>query len=198
MRQDASFQLTPSGPPLCRCCPASSKSRGWYSSPLTGRDSLWSRRVCCCTCRSVEMAHYILLLCWFCFPFYFMQKYIKKTLHSFHWSDFYSVFRCLLQPLSWQQPYVPVLSRGMLDFVMAPTAFLMGCHISHFEEVAAVSTAIHRLKLQTVSSLSNRVFLAHGECVGSGCVAFWDPLISVSYPNSRSSYLVVFQIKMIQ
>ncbi|TNM92783.1 hypothetical protein fugu_018185 [Takifugu bimaculatus] len=25
----------------------------------------------------------------------------------------------------------------MLDFLMAPTAFLMGCHISHFEEVAA-------------------------------------------------------------
>uniref|UniRef100_UPI003AAD2776 DENN domain-containing protein 3-like n=1 Tax=Centroberyx gerrardi TaxID=166262 RepID=UPI003AAD2776 len=42
-----------------------------------------------------------------------------------------------LQPLSWQQPYVPVLARGMLDFLMAPTAFLMGCHISHFEEVAS-------------------------------------------------------------
>ncbi|XP_026156079.1 DENN domain-containing protein 3 isoform X2 [Mastacembelus armatus] len=42
-----------------------------------------------------------------------------------------------LQPLSWQQPYVPVLARGMLDFLMAPTAFLMGCHVSHFEEVAA-------------------------------------------------------------
>ncbi|TWW65254.1 DENN domain-containing protein 3 isoform X1 [Takifugu flavidus] len=42
-----------------------------------------------------------------------------------------------LQPLSWQQPYVPVLASGMLDFLMAPTAFLMGCHISHFEEVAA-------------------------------------------------------------
>ncbi|KAM9839076.1 DENN domain-containing protein 3 isoform 2-T2 [Aulostomus maculatus] len=42
-----------------------------------------------------------------------------------------------LKPLSWQQPYVPVLARGMLDFLMAPTAFLMGCHISHFEEVAA-------------------------------------------------------------
>ncbi|XP_045915117.1 DENN domain-containing protein 3 isoform X2 [Micropterus dolomieu] len=42
-----------------------------------------------------------------------------------------------LQPLSWQQPYVPVLARGMLDFLMAPTAFMMGCHISHFEEVAA-------------------------------------------------------------
>lgn len=51
----------------------------------------------------------------------------------------------LFQPLSWQQPYVPVLSGGMLDFLMAPTAFLMGCHISHFEEVAAVSTNIHCL-----------------------------------------------------
>ncbi|KAM6995076.1 DENN domain-containing protein 3-like isoform 2-T3 [Tautogolabrus adspersus] len=41
-----------------------------------------------------------------------------------------------LQPLSWQQPYVPVLARSMLDFLMAPTAFLMGCHLSHFQEVA--------------------------------------------------------------
>ncbi|XP_042345689.1 DENN domain-containing protein 3-like [Plectropomus leopardus] len=46
-------------------------------------------------------------------------------------------FLLFLQPLSWQQPYVPVLARGMLDFLMAPTAFLMGCHLSHFEEVAA-------------------------------------------------------------
>ncbi|XP_055359180.1 DENN domain-containing protein 3-like isoform X2 [Betta splendens] len=43
----------------------------------------------------------------------------------------------LLQPFTWQQPYVPVLSRGMLDFLMAPTAFLMGCHVSHFEEVVS-------------------------------------------------------------
>ncbi|XP_061771718.1 LOW QUALITY PROTEIN: DENN domain-containing protein 3-like [Nerophis ophidion] len=42
-----------------------------------------------------------------------------------------------LQPLSWQQPYVPVLAEGMLDFLMAPTAFLMGCHLCHFKEVAA-------------------------------------------------------------
>ncbi|KAL3060291.1 hypothetical protein OYC64_014785 [Pagothenia borchgrevinki] len=46
-------------------------------------------------------------------------------------------FLLFLQPLLWQQPYVPVLARGMLDFLMAPTAFLMGCHLSHFEEVAA-------------------------------------------------------------
>lgn len=48
---------------------------------------------------------------------------------------------CLFQPLCWQHPYVPVLARGMLDFVMAPTAFLMGCHLSHFDEVAAVSVS---------------------------------------------------------
>ncbi|TMS18256.1 DENN domain-containing protein 3 [Larimichthys crocea] len=77
--------------PCSRCCPASYRSRDWYSSLLTGPDSLW-------------FAESLLLY---------------------------------LQPLSWQQPYVPVLSRGMLDFLMAPTAFLMGCHISHFEEVAA-------------------------------------------------------------
>lgn len=62
----------------------------------------------------------------------------------------YFTLSCLatppFQPLSWQQPYVPVLSSGMLDFLMAPTAFLMGCHISHFEEVAAVSAAVQRLR----------------------------------------------------
>uniref|UniRef100_H3DM09 DENN domain containing 3 n=1 Tax=Tetraodon nigroviridis TaxID=99883 RepID=H3DM09_TETNG len=46
-------------------------------------------------------------------------------------------FLLFLQPLSWQQPYVPVLSRSMLDFLMVPTALLMGCHVCHFEEVAA-------------------------------------------------------------
>lgn len=60
MRQNASVQLTLSGLPLSRCCPASSKSRGWYSSPLTGPDSLWSQRVCCCTCRSAEKDHCVI------------------------------------------------------------------------------------------------------------------------------------------
>lgn len=64
--------------------------------------------------------------------------------------DFSPVFWRLFQPLSWQQPYVPVLSGGMLDFIMAPTAFLMGCHISHFEEVAAVSTPFRWLKLCSI------------------------------------------------
>lgn len=67
-------------------------------------------------------------------------------------SAFNPVVSRLLQPLSWQQPYVPVLARGMLDFLMAPTAFLMGCHISHFEEVAAVSTDIPHLELISRSS----------------------------------------------
>ncbi|KAF0024519.1 hypothetical protein F2P81_023321 [Scophthalmus maximus] len=64
----------------------------------------------------------------------------RLVLFSSDWARLTLVAESLLlylQPLSWQQPYVPVLSRGMLDFLMAPTAFLMGCHISHFEEVAA-------------------------------------------------------------
>uniref|UniRef100_A0A8D2ZXD7 DENN domain containing 3 n=1 Tax=Scophthalmus maximus TaxID=52904 RepID=A0A8D2ZXD7_SCOMX len=63
----------------------------------------------------------------------------RLVLFSSDWARLTLVAESLLlylQPLSWQQPYVPVLSRGMLDFLMAPTAFLMGCHISHFEEVA--------------------------------------------------------------
>ncbi|XP_066571917.1 DENN domain-containing protein 3 isoform X2 [Amia ocellicauda] len=46
-------------------------------------------------------------------------------------------FMLYIHPLQWVHTFVPILSRQMLDFVMAPTSFLMGCHIDHFEEVAA-------------------------------------------------------------
>ncbi|KAM5314568.1 DENN domain-containing protein 3 isoform 2-T3 [Glossophaga mutica] len=45
-------------------------------------------------------------------------------------------FLVYLHPLRWPHTFVPVLSGQMLDFVMAPTSFLMGCHLSHFEEVS--------------------------------------------------------------
>ncbi|XP_060051903.1 DENN domain-containing protein 3 isoform X2 [Erinaceus europaeus] len=45
-------------------------------------------------------------------------------------------FLAYLHPLQWQHTFVPVLSGQMLDFVMAPTSFLMGCHLHHFEEVS--------------------------------------------------------------
>ncbi|KAM6910026.1 DENN domain-containing protein 3-like isoform 1-T1 [Xenentodon cancila] len=64
----------------------------------------------------------------------------RVVLFSADWARLTLVAESLLtflQPLSWQHPYVPVLARSMLDFVMAPTAFLMGCHLSHFAEVAA-------------------------------------------------------------
>nr|XP_015213003.1 PREDICTED: DENN domain-containing protein 3 isoform X2 [Lepisosteus oculatus] len=46
-------------------------------------------------------------------------------------------FMLYIHPLQWQHTFVPILSRQMLDFVMAPTSFLMGCHIDHLEEVEA-------------------------------------------------------------
>ncbi|XP_077455086.1 DENN domain-containing protein 3-like [Stigmatopora argus] len=64
----------------------------------------------------------------------------RVVLFSATWARLTLVAESLLlflQPLTWQHPYVPVLARGMLDFLMAPTAFLMGCHLSHFQEVAA-------------------------------------------------------------
>nr|XP_055169966.1 DENN domain-containing protein 3 isoform X1 [Nyctereutes procyonoides] len=45
-------------------------------------------------------------------------------------------FMAYLHPLQWQHTFVPVLSGQMLDFVMAPTSFLMGCHLDYFEEVS--------------------------------------------------------------
>ncbi|XP_046690744.1 DENN domain-containing protein 3 isoform X1 [Silurus meridionalis] len=45
-------------------------------------------------------------------------------------------FMLFIHPLRWQHPFVPVLSQQMLDFLMAPTAYIMGCHVQHLEDVA--------------------------------------------------------------
>uniref|UniRef100_A0AAY4D376 UDENN domain-containing protein n=1 Tax=Denticeps clupeoides TaxID=299321 RepID=A0AAY4D376_9TELE len=61
---------------------------------------------------------------------------------STDWARLTLVAECLMlyiHPLQWQHPFVPILSRQMLDFVMAPTSFLMGCHIHHIEEIVSVS-----------------------------------------------------------
>lgn len=65
----------------------------------------------------------------------------RLVFFSADWARLTLVAECFMfyiHPLHWQHPYVPILSAQMLDFVMAPTAFLMGCHLNHFEEVAAV------------------------------------------------------------
>ncbi|XP_017280436.1 DENN domain-containing protein 3 [Kryptolebias marmoratus] len=64
----------------------------------------------------------------------------RVVLFSADWARLCLIAESLLiflKPLSWQHPFVPVLPRDMLDFLMAPTAFLMGSHLSHFSEVAA-------------------------------------------------------------
>uniref|UniRef100_A0A667WJF1 DENN domain containing 3 n=1 Tax=Myripristis murdjan TaxID=586833 RepID=A0A667WJF1_9TELE len=83
-----------------------------------------------------------------------------------------------LQPLCWQQPYVPVLARGMLDFIMAPTALLMGCHISHFEEVATEDLILVNIddsniqtscsenaELPTIPLAAAESFISRAECL---------------------------------
>ncbi|XP_058502765.1 DENN domain-containing protein 3-like [Solea solea] len=78
----------------------------------------------------------------------------------------------ILQPLSWQQPYVPVLARGMLDFLMAPTAFLMGCHLSHFKEVAAETDDLILINIDSggvSTSCSDTVDLPHIPPAAADC-----------------------------
>uniref|UniRef100_A0A8B9ETQ2 DENN domain-containing protein 3 n=1 Tax=Amazona collaria TaxID=241587 RepID=A0A8B9ETQ2_9PSIT len=63
----------------------------------------------------------------------------KIVFFSSDWALLTLVAECFmlyLHPLQWQHTFVPLLSRQMLDFVMAPTSFLMGCHTDHFEEVS--------------------------------------------------------------
>lgn len=65
----------------------------------------------------------------------------RIVLFSSDWALLTLVAECFmlyLHPLQWQHTFVPILSRQMLDFIMAPTSFLMGCHIDHFEEVSTV------------------------------------------------------------
>uniref|UniRef100_A0A803XZD4 DENN domain-containing protein 3 n=1 Tax=Meleagris gallopavo TaxID=9103 RepID=A0A803XZD4_MELGA len=63
----------------------------------------------------------------------------KMVFFSSDWALLTLVAECFmlyLHPLQWQHTFVPLLSRHMLDFVMAPTSFLMGCHADHFEVVS--------------------------------------------------------------
>ncbi|XP_059971573.1 DENN domain-containing protein 3 isoform X1 [Mesoplodon densirostris] len=60
-------------------------------------------------------------------------------------------FMAYLHPLQWQHTFVPILSRQMLDFVMAPTSFLMGCHLDHFEEVSKEADGLILINIDTGS-----------------------------------------------
>ncbi|KAI4893280.1 hypothetical protein NFI96_019679, partial [Prochilodus magdalenae] len=63
----------------------------------------------------------------------------RLVFFSSNWARLTLMAQCFMlyiHPLRWQHPLVPTLSRQMLDFLMAPTAFLMGCHLSHYKEVA--------------------------------------------------------------
>ncbi|XP_030638253.1 DENN domain-containing protein 3 [Chanos chanos] len=63
----------------------------------------------------------------------------RLVLFSSDWARLTLVAQCFMlyiRPLCWQLPFVPILSHQMLDFVMAPTGFLMGCHLNHYKEVA--------------------------------------------------------------
>ncbi|KAK1331862.1 hypothetical protein QTO34_007538 [Cnephaeus nilssonii] len=63
----------------------------------------------------------------------------RLVLFSASWALLPLVAACFLaylHPLRWQHTLVPILPGQMLDFLMAPTAFLMGCHLRHLDEVS--------------------------------------------------------------
>ncbi|XP_059411624.1 DENN domain-containing protein 3-like isoform X2 [Carassius carassius] len=88
---------------------------------------------------------------------------------------FAECFMIFIHPLCWQHPFVPVLSRQMLDFIMAPTAFLMGCHTSHFKEVAEELDDLVVIDLDqgtVLSSSSNRLELPDVPLTARDCFIF--------------------------
>ncbi|XP_029588566.1 DENN domain-containing protein 3 isoform X1 [Salmo trutta] len=84
----------------------------------------------------------------------------RVVLFSWDWARLTLLAESLMlfiHPLVWQHPFVPVLSSQMLDFLMAPTAYLMGCHLHHYEEVAAETDDLILVNIDdgTVSSSSS-------------------------------------------
>ncbi|XP_072100679.1 DENN domain-containing protein 3-like isoform X3 [Mobula birostris] len=51
-------------------------------------------------------------------------------------------FIYFLHPLPWRHTYIPVLGSQMLDLLMAPTVFLMGCHSRHMDIVSEVEELV--------------------------------------------------------
>ncbi|KAJ8004732.1 hypothetical protein DPEC_G00139350 [Dallia pectoralis] len=81
----------------------------------------------------------------------------RVVFFSADWSRLTLMAECFLlyiQPLRWRHPYAPILSGQMLDFITAPTAFIMGCHLNHLEQVAAETVDLMLINIDhgTVSS----------------------------------------------
>ncbi|XP_072371450.1 DENN domain-containing protein 3-like isoform X2 [Scyliorhinus torazame] len=69
----------------------------------------------------------------------------RLVFFSTNWPLLTLVTECFvhyLHPLQWRHPYIPVLANQMLDLVMAPTVFLMGCHSRHFETINEVEELV--------------------------------------------------------
>ncbi|GCC37421.1 hypothetical protein chiPu_0015925 [Chiloscyllium punctatum] len=69
----------------------------------------------------------------------------RLVFFSTNWPLLTLVTECFihyLYPLQWRHPYIPVLGNQMLDLVMAPTVFLMGCHSRHFETINEVEELV--------------------------------------------------------
>ncbi|XP_043088969.1 DENN domain-containing protein 3 isoform X2 [Puntigrus tetrazona] len=84
-------------------------------------------------------------------------------------------FTIFIHPLRWQHPFVPVLSHQMLDFIMAPTAYLMGCHTHHFEEVAEELDELVLIDIDqgtVLSSSSNTLELPDVPLTARDCFIF--------------------------
>ncbi|XP_057591326.1 DENN domain-containing protein 3 isoform X3 [Hippopotamus amphibius kiboko] len=78
----------------------------------------------------------------------------RVVFFSSSWALLTLVAECFivyLHPLQWQHTFVPILSGQMLDFVMAPTSFLMGCHLDHFEEVSKEADGLILINIDTGS-----------------------------------------------
>ncbi|KAF4100852.1 DENN domain-containing protein 3 [Onychostoma macrolepis] len=97
---------------------------------------------------------------------------------STNWAKLTLVAECFMifiHPLRWQHPFVPVLSHQMLDFIMAPTAYVMGCHTYHFEEIAEELDDLVLIDIDqgtVLSSSSNRLELPDVPLTARDCFIF--------------------------
>ncbi|XP_035386557.1 DENN domain-containing protein 3 [Electrophorus electricus] len=96
----------------------------------------------------------------------------RLVFFSSDWARLTLVAECFMlyiRPLRWHHPLVPVLSRQMLDFLMAPTAFLMGCHLSHYKEVAEETDDLILINIDEGTISSDSANIPEAPCSATQC-----------------------------
>ena len=72
------------------------------------------------------------------------QRMIMVSENPARLSECMHGFCAVLYPFNWQQIFVPLLPKVLIDYLTAPMPFLIGMHISLLEKVRQLPTEVRR------------------------------------------------------